>query len=147
MPIRPITTYQEIEAYLEEQVRRTEKAIINTLLYVGETCINTARIGGSYKDQTGNLRSSVGYVVVKNGNVIHTSSFEVEKKGGKGSANGRQFAEQKAREFRKGIVLIVVAGMNYAAYVSAKGRDVLDSAELTADRLVPQLMQQLTVKK
>lgn len=147
MPIRPITTYQEIEAYLEEQVRRTEKAIINTLLYVGETCINTARIGGSYKDQTGNLRSSVGYVVVKNGNVIHTSSFEVEKKGGKGSTNGRQFAEQKAREFRKGIVLIVVAGMNYAAYVSAKGRDVLDSAELTADRLVPQLMQQLTVKK
>jgi hypothetical protein len=147
MPIKPITTRQEIDAYLAEQVQRTEKAVINTLAYVGEQCINTARIGGSYRDQTGNLRSSVGYVVVKDGKVIHTSSFEVEKHGGQGATEGRAFAERKAHEFGKGIVLIVVAGMNYAAYVSAKGRDVLDSAELTADKLVPQLMQQLTTKK
>jgi hypothetical protein len=146
MPIRAITTRREIEAYLEEQIQRTEKAIINTLAYVGENCINAARIGGSYTDQTGNLRSSTGYVIVKNGNVIHASSFDVERKGSEGSKEGRQFAEQKAREYGKGVVLIVVAGMNYAAYVSATGRDVLDSAELTADRLVPQLMEQLTRK-
>jgi hypothetical protein len=146
MPIKSITTRSEIEAYLEEQMKRTEKAIINTLAYVGESCINAARIAGSYRDQTGNLRSSTGYVIVKNGQMIHTSSFETEKRGGAGSRDGRLFAEQKAREYGKGIVLIVVAGMNYAAYVSAKGKDVLDSAELTADKLVPQLMEQLTRK-
>jgi hypothetical protein len=147
MPIKTITTRQEIDAYLAEQAHRTERAIVNTLAYVGEQCVNTARIGGSYRDQTGNLRSSVGYVIVKDGSVIHTSSFEVERQGGQGSTEGKQFAERKARQYGKGIVLIVVAGMNYAAYVSATGRDVLDSAELTADRLIPQLMQQLTAVK
>ena len=37
----------------------------------------------------------------------------------------------------------MVAGMRYAAYVSASGRDVLDSAELRANQLVPQLLGQL----
>jgi hypothetical protein len=143
MPVKPITTRREIEDYIERQVRRTERVLINTLAYVGEACVRTARIGGSYKDQTGNLRSSVGYVIVKDGRVIRTSSFETEKQGGSGSAEGRKFAEAKAREFPKGITLIVVAGMNYAAYVSATGRDVLDSAELRAGQLVSQLMNQL----
>ena len=143
MPIRPITTRQEIATYIEQQVRRTEQAVINTLAYVGETCVSTARIAGSYTDQTGNLRSSTGYVLVKDGRVIRVSSFEVEKGGGDGARKGRTFAEQKAREYPKGIALIVVAGMLYAAYVSASGRDVLDSAELRANQLVPQLLGQL----
>jgi hypothetical protein len=146
MPIKPMTTRAEIVAYLDEQVRRTEQAVLNTLAYVGETCVNIARIGGSYTDQTGNLRSSTGYVLVKNGRVVHASAFEAEKRGGDGASKGRAFAEQKAREHTKGIALIVVAGMKYAAYVAASGRDVLDSAELRADQLVPQLLEQLTKK-
>lgn len=146
MPIRPLTTRQEIATYIEQQVRRTEQAVINTLAYVGETCVRTARIAGSYTDQTGNLRSSTGYVLVKDGRVVHASSFDVEKGGSDGASKGKAFAEQKAREHPKGIVLIVVAGMKYAAYVSASGRDVLDSAELRADQLVPQLLGQLTQK-
>ena len=35
--------------------------------------------------------------------------------------------------------LIVVAGMNYAAYVQRKGYDVLTSSELLAEQLVRQL--------
>ena len=143
MPIRPITTRAEIERYIEAQIRRTEQAIINTLAYVGEICVNTARIGGSYQDQTGNLRSSTGYVLVKNGSVVYASSFEAERGGSEGASKGRLFAEQKAREHPRGIVLIVVAGMSYAAYVAASGRDVLDSAELRAEQLAPQLLKQL----
>lgn len=147
MAVRCITARQEIDAYLEAQVRRTERVIVNTLAYVGEQCANTARNAGNYTDRTGNLRSSVGYVLAKDGQVIRASDFKVVEQGGEGSSQGRQFAESRAREFPKGIVLIVVAGMDYAAYVSAVGKNVLDSAELTADVLVPQLLRQLTERK
>ena len=66
--------------------------------------------------------------------------------GDSGAKSGIQYAKEVARQFPEGIVLIVVAGMNYASFVSATGRDVLDSAELLADKLVPQILKQLGFK-
>jgi len=134
---------REIEDYLKEQLERREKALINTLSYVGEACVNEARIGGRYKDRTGNLRSSIGYVLVKEGRVILQSSFEQVKKGAKGTRGGEAFAKRLVSKFPTGICLIVVAGMNYASYVSAVGLNVLDSSEDLAERLVPQMLKQL----
>jgi len=130
---------QAIENHLKEQLERKEEAIINTLSYVGEACVNEARIGGQYKDQTGNLRSSTGYVIVKDGRIIRQSSFEQVKEGAKGTKGGEVFAKQLVGKFPTGICLIVVAGMNYAGYVSAKGLNVLDSAEDLADQMMKQL--------
>lgn len=147
MPIKQITPQAEVDRYLGEQVERIEKQIIYNLSYVGEQCLNEGRSTNSYKDQTGNLRSSIGYVIVKDGNIITTSSFATVKAGHEGTKVGAAYARQLSREFPKGIVLIVVAGMNYAAYVSAKGYNVLDSAELLAEQLVPKLMKQLGFTK
>ena len=74
------------------------------------------------------------------------SSFDTVKEGREGSRGGKEYAMQLVRDFPHGIVLIVVAGMNYASYVSAKGYDVLDGSELLADKLVPQMLQQLGFK-
>lgn len=147
MPIKQITPQAEVDRYLGEQVERIEKQIIYNLSYVGEQCLNEGRSTNSYKDQTGNLRSSIGYVLVKDGKVINASDFAVVKTGREGAKDGTAYARQLAREFPEGIVLIVVAGMNYAAYVSAKGFNVLDSAELLAEQLVPKLMKQLGFTK
>jgi len=65
------------------------------------------------------------------------------KQGKDGSSKGAAYVKSLARKFPQGICLIVVAGMNYASYVSAKGLDVLDSSELLAERLVPQMLKQL----
>lgn len=146
MPIRQVTPTSEINAYIEKQMQTWRKLIVRNFIYVGEQVLNAARSTDSYKDQTGNLRSSIGYVVVEDGRVVSASNFETVKQGGKGSADGRQYAMDLARKFPQGIVLIVCAGMNYAAYVSAKGLDVLDSAELLADRLVPRMLKQLGLK-
>ena len=100
----------------------------------------------SYKDRTGNLRSSLGYVIVLDGKIKYQSDFEVVMQGDSGAKSGIQYAKEVARQFPEGIVLIVVAGMNYASFVSATGRDVLDSAELLADKLVPQILKQLGFK-
>lgn len=146
MPIRQITPMSEIDRYTEQKLKGLEQAVIRTLTYCGELCLNVARSTNSYKDQTGNLRSSIGYVVAVDGRIVNQSDFETVKKGGDGSKQGAAFAKQLVRRFPKGICLIVVAGMDYAVHVKNRGYDVLDSSELTADRIVPYMLKQLGFK-
>lgn len=147
MTVRQKTTKEEISAYLERRILLMKQAIIRKMMVVGEKVINQARTSGNYKDQTGNLRSSVGYVIVSGGIIIQESSFEVVEKGVVGSKSGKEFAERLARQHPKGLILIVVAGMKYAKYVSACGYDVIDSAELLAQKLVPKILDELGLKK
>lgn len=143
MPIKDNTDKAKLAAYVAEYVKRMEKALIRRICYVGEQVLNEARRNGSYKDQTGNLRSSTGYVVVADGKVVQTSSFEVVKGGGEGSKRGKAYALELASRFPTGIVLICVAGKEYAVYVSARGYNVLESAELLAKKLVPEMLKKL----
>lgn len=147
MGITQTTPSAEIDRYIAQQVERVTHALIRNLQFIAERCLNAARDTNSYKDQTGNLRSSIGYVIACDGKIVYQSNFEVVKTGADGAKSGIQFAKEIVRQFPEGIVLIVVAGMNYAQYVSAKGYDVIDSAELLADRLVPQILKQLGFTK
>lgn len=147
MGIRQTTSMTEIDRYIEEQVERITNALIYNLQYIGERCLNAARQTSSYKDRTGNLRSSLGYVIVKDGKIVEQSNFEIVMQGDGGAKSGIRYAKEVARQFPEGLVLIVVAGMNYAAHVAATGRDVLDSAELLADKLVPRILKQLGFTK
>ena len=142
MPIKNLTPEGAISEFIGQQVERVTSALIYNLCAVGEQVLNQARSTNSYKDQTGNLRSSIGYVVAVDGEVVQSSSFEVVKDGADGSRDGKGYALNLVKQFPEGIVLIVVAGMNYASYVSAKGYDVLDSSEVLADRLVPEILKQ-----
>lgn len=143
MPIKNLTPEGAISEFIGQQVERITSALIYNLCAVGEQVLNQARSTNSYKDQTGNLRSSIGYVVAVDGEVVQSSSFEVVKDGADGSRDGKSYALDLVKQFPEGIVLIVVAGMKYASYVSAKGYDVLDSSEVLADRLVPEILKQL----
>lgn len=146
MPIRQVTPNSEVNSYIERKLEIWRQLLIRNFSYIGEQVLNAARSTDSYKDQTGNLRSSLGYVIAVDGRVADISSFAVVKNGQEGSKTGADYARKLALKYPKGIVLIVCAGMNYAAYVSAKGYDVEDSAELLADRLVPQMLRQLGLK-
>lgn len=146
MPIKRLTPPAEIDRLIEAEVERLKTALVYNLCAIGEQVLNAARLTNSYKDQTGNLRSSIGYVVSVDGEIVQMSSFDVVKEGGDGAKGGKAYATQLVADFPQGIVLIVVAGMNYASYVSAKGYDVLDSSELLADKLVPQMLGQLGFK-
>lgn len=146
MPIKQTTTEEQIDAYIAQRVNAVQNAILDRMSYIGEQVLNAARSTNSYKDQTGNLRSSIGYVIVKNGSVVRASSFEQVKDGTDGTSKGQSYAESLASRFKDGIALIVVAGMNYAAYVKKRGYDVIDSSELLAEQLVPQMLQELGLK-
>ena len=140
------TTIDQIMQYMWGDLSRYEQMVVRRLQYAGERLIVQARQHGSYKDQTGNLRSSIGYVIVKNGSIIGGSGFSPVKGGSEGSKEGKSLAVEIASQYRQGIALIVVAGMNYAAYVEAKGFDVLTSSEILANRIVPEMLQNLGIK-
>ena len=143
MGIQMTTPQASIDAYIAQQLERQEKAIINALNYIGIKCINEARNNGAYNDVTGNLRSSIGYVVVKDGVIVNGSVFDMKDEGWDGKAAGEDSIQSLVARYSHGIVLIVVAGMNYASYVEAMNLNVLTSAELLAEQLVPKLLKQL----
>ena len=140
------TPASAIKAAIEQDVAAKRLALIRRMAYIGENAVNQMRDAGSYQDHTNNLRSSTGYVIVADGQVVSEAAFETagngtEGNGEYGSQSGRRFAEEMARQYPTGIVLVVVAGMSYASYVNDKGYDVIDSGEIIAKRLVKQLMK------
>lgn len=139
----------DVHNHFAQYAVRIHRATEKVLQYIGEQCVKLAREKGTYNDITGNLRNSIGYVLVKNGAII-SKNFEakVESKvvssaNGKGILDGEALAAELASRAGKGYALIVVAGMHYAHYVETLNKDVLDSAERWADEQVPRLMQRL----
>ena len=142
MGIRLTTPQQEIEAYIEKRLKRMHRAVIRLLKYVGERCVTAQIEHHRYKNQTGNLEASTGYIIVDDGEIIK-NSFGSAKEGG---MQGKDAAEKIAASYPSDLILIVVAGMKYAVYVADKGLDVLDSAEMEAKNIIPQLLNQLSGK-
>lgn len=121
------------------------KKQIERLQYLGEMCVEHAKLipaNVGFTDQTGNLRSSIGYVVFCDGVAIHDNFAQV-KEGNTGIKEGQKLAKTIGSKYPEGVVLVVTAGMNYALYVESKGRDVLTSAEHLAQQELPKMLQKL----
>jgi len=152
MPIKCTTPQSEIDAELRNALAEVGRKVIACLQHAGEAAINEARSynGRAYRDQTSNLRSSTGYVIVKNGKIVSLSAFDKAGSGtdgGKGQTSGKAYAKQLASQFPTGYALVVVAGMEYASYVADKGYNVLDSSERIARQLAAELISKLSKKK
>lgn len=132
MGLVPKFTSADIKRMIAAKVDRIEQAILLRLSRIGEQFITDARTNGAYTDRTGNLRSSIGYVVLKNGEQYTRGGFQQIKAGSKGTATGARVLSEAIGKFPRGYVLIVVAGMNYAASVESKGKDVLTGSSQTA---------------
>ena len=124
-----------------------DKRLVERFKYLGEMCVKHAReipaLQG-FADQTGNLRSSIGYVVFKDGKVLH-EGYEVVKQGSEGARKGKELAQKAARKHPKGLLLVVTAGMDYALAVESRGKDVLTSAEQLAAKELPRMLEQLKI--
>ncbi len=123
---------RQIRAQILASKQRIENAVLLNLERIGEQFIANARNTDTYKDRTGNLRSSIGYVILKNGLQKTSSGWSVVKNGKAGQAAGQKLINELAKKYPTGLVLICVAGMEYAAYVEAKGFDVITSSSIIA---------------
>ena len=135
MSLEVTTPIGEIQQYIEEQLALKVEVLINKLSYIGEGALRIAREQGNYTDRTKNLRNSTGYVIAVDGQAVARAGFRTKNE------DGAAFAEELARTTEGKAVLVVCAGMNYATYVSRRGYDVLDSAELEAKALADKLLK------
>jgi len=140
--IEMVTPMDEIDREIAEEIRKSERDIIKKLSYIGESAITDARVNGDYIDQTGNLRSSIGYIILQDGKTLLENFRESDRGTDKktGVRKGMEFIQDLIKKYNKDFVLVVVAGMDYAVYVEALGRNVLSSSKLLAESLSDRLL-------
>lgn len=136
----PLWKKSDIRKLFDKLGERAEFVIMDLLQRTGEEFVKVARLSGQYDDWTGNLRSSIGYVIVKDGEIIG-KDFKLSEKEGSDKQTGKREGEQLAmdlvRTFPKGYVLIGVAGMKYAVFVEAmENKDVLTNAANKAEDFI-----------
>lgn len=135
---------KNIEETLRKKLADELNAIVYRLYEIGLSAVNTIRQNHAYLDQTGNLTSSVGCAVVVEGEIMQMSGFEaIKPTGEKGSQEGRSYVQSLASQFPQDITLIVVAGMNYAAYVERRGIGGMTGGELFAKQAVEDLLLEM----
>lgn len=143
MKITPKFTENDIRNFIRKKIEIIQTVVKDQLVDVAEQFVADARTVNTYKDQTRNLRGSIGYAIVKDGAEIFGNFDGVAE----GQAKAKQLVNEVQADYPKGFALIVVAGMNYAVYVEAKGYDVLtgssEIAETNLKRQFDRLSRQL----
>lgn len=76
----PMWSDREVGRWFDYYVDRAEERIYKLLQRAGEEFVKIARKKGNYQDHTGNLRSSIGYVIVKDGDIL-TENYEQSTEG------------------------------------------------------------------
>ena len=140
--LTPLWNKAQISRVFDQFGSRMEDKMLKILQRAGEVFVREARERGAYTDVTGNLRSSIGYVIAQDG-VILEGDFQVAGKGSDGDTGvkeARRLSTELALTHDKGLVLIGLAGMDYAVHVeNIKGKDVISSAEQIAKKMVKDL--------
>ncbi|MBO5225857.1 MAG: HK97 gp10 family phage protein [Parabacteroides sp.] len=119
--LTPMWSDREVERWFDYYVDRAEERIYRLLQRAGEEFVKIARRKGNYQDHTGNLRSSIGYVIVKDGDIL-TENYERSTKGTdkqSGIQEAKRLVSELVSVYSDGWVLVGVAAMPYAVYVEA----------------------------
>lgn len=134
MAVKTNATRATFESIIGQAAEILKEEMTEGLAYLGEECVKRIRENRvNWMDQTGNLRSSIGYAIFEYGKKQISSAFEVVKNGEEGSQKGREFVESLAQQYAETYAMCVVAGMDYAEYVeNMPGHDVLKSTEIWA---------------
>lgn len=130
--LTPLWKKSDINRLFKKVGEHADMVIYQILQRTGEEFVKVARLSGQYIDHTGNLRSSIGYVIAKDGKILG-KDFKASESIGTDKETGKREAEQLAidlvRTYNNGYVLIAVAGMKYAVFVEAmENKDVVSLA-------------------
>lgn len=140
-----------------------EQELIRWLSYIGEDLCNHARTvteghdSGGYNDHTGNLRSSIGYRILRKGEAVKDGGFGnvtvTNEKGETVTGNGIDDAKTALDNYGlaheipvDAYCLVIVAGMSYATYVEAKGYNVLHLTNIKMKEEIEKLKKDLGLK-
>jgi len=119
----------EVKDFLDKFYKKVEKQLIQALEYVGEGFVADARNmrkeDGGFGDVTGNLRSSIGYFITKDGQVIK-ENVQMSRRGSD-RATGLDTAKTFLANIKdnQGLRIYGIAGMDYAEAVESRGYNVI----------------------
>jgi len=137
--IVPLWSPFEVEQFYNNLADRADKIIFNMLRGTGEEFVKIARKKKTYQEHSGNLKSSIGYAVIKNGKIIN-ENYEMSDKGfdkKTGISEAKKLVAKLAIENNKGWLLIGMAAMKYAFIVeSLHHLDVISSAAEQAEEYI-----------
>ncbi|PPK98976.1 hypothetical protein [Parapedobacter indicus] len=149
MGMKPRFTKADVRRTMRNKRSQLADAIISRLELIGFEFVKMARSKnastGGFNDVTGNLRSSIGFAVLRNGETVN-ENFEQSNSGtdkATGVQAAKSFIDELKGKFPRGYALIVVAGMSYAAAVESRGKDVITGSGLVAEVMLKQAMQRL----
>jgi hypothetical protein len=123
----------EVEAFINGEVDAWFDELVQDCRQAAKQFVDRIRAGstteGLWKNRTWNLRSSIGYLLVYNGDIVEEYFPEVGG-GTEGTVEGKAYAEEIALlvNDREGIHIVIVAGMEYAIFVEGHNIDVLTHA-------------------
>lgn len=138
----------DTKAVAKEMEKAINDAILEKLIEVGERAITIVRLkiktDGGYDNWTGNLRSSTGFIIYKDGKVVN-KNFEASPVG-TDKATGLRVGLEKALDTlreSKGWGIVMVSGMEYASWVESKGYDVLKGARIGLEEALQQAFNEI----
>ena len=138
-------TEKQIRDYFNQQLEAYKQYVISVYSKAGQAMVEDARSrsresGDSFGNITWNLRSSIGCAVYVDGARVF-EYFPVLMTGAEGSQKGKSYADSLVSG-EMGIVLVVVAGMDYARSVEDRNRNVITATSLIAEQILEQYIQQ-----
>lgn len=143
--IRLVTSMNAIDELFAKAAKILFQRIQHNLSYLGESCVTRVRDrtgSESWYDQTGNLRSSIGFAIYSYGQKQIESAFDSVLGGQEGSSKGKKMVTDLASLYSDTYALVVIAAMDYAEFVEAiESKDVLASTEIWAKQQVNRYLQ------
>ncbi|MGJ1360612.1 hypothetical protein [Sphingobacterium spiritivorum] len=143
-------TQSELDAIYTEQIEEMDRKTLEAFKRVLSRALQIQRAKirpDGYNDQTGQLRSSTGGLIYRDGKVLH-EDFELSPYGtdkAPGLKEGREKAFAELRE-SSGWGITLVAGMEYASWVETRhGLSVLIDAESEVDKSLDQAFNEIDV--
>ena len=134
----------EVVSRLKNYEKKMTDELVVALVEAGKKIIEIAKDSHTYKNRTGNLEASTGFGVVIKGKLIGHGGFDGGLHGGNVGLNK---LEQLVSEVDSNeSAIIVVAGMDYAAYVERCGYLILDDARFKGDTILSGLLNNIKIE-
>lgn len=130
----------DVESIARGLAERVKDITIEAMASAGERAVSLCKSSKTYKDVSHDLTNSIGYGVVKNGQLVRVGGFG----GGNGGSQGIRVLTEASGRISDG--LIIVAGMEYALYVERKGYVVLDGGTLDIDKDIADELRNVWIK-
>lgn len=122
---------EKLQRKLLERKERLERVLDMKLMQLAEEAVSHAKHNKGYKDRTANLKNSISFALFYNGKLVRMNVGQIPKP--EESPQGQQGVQNALETYSnepdvvapKGYSLVIVAGMEYGAYVEHRGYNVL----------------------